>query len=118
MPRVVLPLTRVKVTRRVAVFKTDVISGLFKGNTGYNSEVVHTSYIPSHSPSLPVVHHPVSFVPRGLILIIIGRTLTQTRPIKTEASKSLKTLPVFYLTKKMSGSYLSMPFALIPLPCI
>lgn len=38
------------------------------------SSLTHT-YIPSNSPSFSVVIHPVSFIPRGHILVIIDCTL-------------------------------------------
>lgn len=74
MSQVVLPLTRVKVTRGVAV-RTQV-SPLGSSNAttkGYG--LYHDPYVPSHSPSLSTVLHPVSFVPGGLTLVIIHCTL-------------------------------------------
>ena len=82
MSLVVLPLTRVNVTRVVAV-KTQM-SALDISNwvliPGYRFGM--QQYIPSLSPSLSAVLHPVSFVPRGLILIIIHCALKQRYQFK------------------------------------
>lgn len=83
MSPVVLPLTRVNVSRGEAVSK-QMLAMVAMGssvtqccNSGKRLWRSCTPCVPSHSPSLSVVLHPVSFVPRRLILVVIHCTLTQ-----------------------------------------
>lgn len=115
MSQVVLPLTRVKVTRRVAV-KTQVSHLDHLNATKKNVLIRSGSYIPSHSPSLSTILHPVSFVPGGLILVIIHCTLTARQSIKTISLKKRKKRRLHLI--QISGPYLAVPLALIPLPCV
>lgn len=76
MSHVVLPLTRVSVTRVVSE-RRDLASCIA---LELEMQPLQCTNIPSHSPSLSVVPHPISFVPRHLILVIIDCTLTERQP--------------------------------------
>lgn len=85
MSQVVLPLPRVSVTRGVAV-KTQILSFRSLHATVVNMKPC-SAYIPSCSPSLSVVLHPISFVPRCLLTLFkIHHTLTKREPITEEKS--------------------------------